>query len=387
MNDPLGALAPRLAALRAQGRYRRPRLRDGAPGAEVVVDGRRLLAFASNDYLGLADHPEVRAAFVRATEETGVGAGAAHLLGGHTRHHQRLEAALAEFVGQPRALLFSTGYMANLGVVSAFAGRGDTVLEDRLDHASLIDGARLSGARLRRYRHGDVEHLERLLATAAGTPLVATDGVFSMDGDLAPLDRILPLARRHSAWLLVDEAHALGVVGPEGRGSLAHFGLDADGVLIMGTLGKALGTFGAFVAGPEAAVEWLVQAARSYIFTTALPPAVAAAAHTALEIARRDEERRERLRELVARFRRGAAQLGLPLMPSETPIQPLLVGDDDRAVALSRALEAAGIWVPPVRPPAVPEGQARLRITFNAHHRPAHVDRLLAALEAAWPCA
>jgi len=381
MNDPARALHARLQARERAGRYRRRRLREGPPGPWMTVDGRRLLAFASNDYLGLAGDPRLRAAFAQAAERYGVGAGAAHLLGGHTPVHHRLEEALAEHLGQPRALLFSTGYMANLGVIAALVRRGERVLQDRLNHASLLDGARLAGARLQRYRHGDAEDLAARLE-AGGAALVATDGVFSMDGDLAPLTRIAPLARRHRAWLLVDDAHGLGVVGPAGQGSPAHLGLAPEEVdLHLVTLGKALGAFGAAVAGSEALIETLIQDARSYVYTTAPPPAVAASALAALEIARTEDWRRDKLRALIRRLRQGAEELGLALLPSDTPIQPLLVGDDAAAVALSRHLEAAGIWVPAIRPPTVPEGQARLRITLSAAHEEADVDRLLAALE------
>ena len=385
MTDLSAALSPRLQDLRRAGRYRSRRLRQGPMGPWVTLDGRRLLAFASNDYLGLAADPRLGQAMVRAAEAYGVGAGAAHLLGGHTAVHHALEEALAGFVGRPRALLFSTGYMANLGVVSTLCARGDVVLQDRLNHASLLDGARLSGARLLRYHHGDMDHLRhRLRQAGEAARLIATDAVFSMDGDLAPLASLHHLSREAGAWLLVDEAHGLGVLGPGGRGALAAQGVTDPQVIVMGTLGKALGTFGAFVAGPEALIETLIQDARSYLFTTAPPPAVAAATLAALEIVHREPERREQLSERVRQFRRGAAELGLVLVDSPTPIQPPMVGEDRRAVALSQALEEQGIWVPPVRPPTVPEGQARLRITLSAAHEAEHVDRLLAALDNVW---
>ncbi|MGE5154291.1 MAG: aminotransferase class I/II-fold pyridoxal phosphate-dependent enzyme, partial [Bdellovibrio bacteriovorus] len=306
--------------------------------------------------------------------------GAAHLVNGHGAAHEALEEELADFTGRPRALLFSTGYMANLGVISALAGRGDRVCEDRLNHASLLDGALLSGARLHRFPHGDSGALAR---RAAEQPprLIATDGVFSMDGDLAPLPALAQVARATGAWLLVDDAHGLGVLGREGRGTLDHLDLDTDQVpILMGTLGKAFGTFGAFVAGSEALIETLIQRARSYIYTTATPPALAEATRASLAIARREDWRRERLQSLIARLRGGAAQLGLPLADSQTPIQPLMAGSTGRALAWGQALESAGILVTPIRPPTVPEGTARLRITLSAAHQEADVDRLLDAL-------
>lgn len=377
----LQELAAGLATRREAGLLRRRLCLDSPQGAEVVLGGRRLVNFCSNDYLGLAAHPEVTAALARGAERWGAGSGAAHLVCGHLAPHRRLEEALAEFTGRPRALLFSTGYMANLGVVAALAGRGDTVLEDRLDHASLIDGARLSGARLLRYRHADAADLESLLDAAAGRALVATDGVFSMDGDLAPLPELAAACRRHGAWLMVDDAHGLGVTGATGRGSLEHFGLDTDAVpVLVGTLGKALGTFGAFVAGATELVEHLVQHARSYIYTTALPPAVAEATLAALAVVRREPGRREHLHALVARFRAGAAELDLPAAPSATPIQPILLGDSDAALAAAAALREQGFLVQAIRPPTVPEGTARLRVTLTAAHSEAQVDALLAAL-------
>ena len=347
----------------------------------MVVDGRPMTTFCSNDYLGLAADSRVRQAFIRGAENYGTGSGAAHLVTGHSAAHHGLEEELADFTGRPRALLFSTGYMANLGVIAALSGRGDTVLEDRLNHASLIDGGLLSGARLKRYGHADPSALESRLRDAAGEKLVATDGVFSMDGDIAPLPALADACRRHGAWLMVDDAHGLGVVGECGRGSVNHFGLGADDVpVLMGTLGKALGTFGAFVAGSEALIETLIQSARSYIYTTAPPPAIAEATRESLRIAAAESWRRERLASLIARFRQGAVQLGLPLMASETPIQPVVAGDAAKALAWSQALERSGILVTAIRPPTVPEGSARLRITLSALHEDDQVDRLLDAL-------
>lgn len=378
--NPETELRPRLDALKAQSLYRRRRLQDSPQQPQARVDGRPMLSFCGNDYLGLANHPEVIAALRDGAERWGVGSGAAHLVNGHSRAHQALEEALAEFTERPRALLFSTGYMANLGVISALAGRHDTVFEDRLNHASLLDGAQLSRARLRRYPHADAQALKRLIDTEPAR-LIVTDGVFSMDGDLAPLPELAAIARDSGAWLMVDDAHGLGVLGHEGRGSLSHFGLDpADVSILMGTLGKAFGTFGAFVAGSEELIETLIQSARSYIYTTATPPALAEATLTSLAITRREHWRRERLAEWIERFRTGATRIGLNLMDSPTPIQPILAGSAEQALAWSAVLEAAGLLVTAIRPPTVPEGTARLRVTLSAAHTADDIDRLLAAL-------
>jgi 8-amino-7-oxononanoate synthase len=313
----------------------------------------------------------------------GAGSGAAHLVTGHTAEHHALEEELAEFTGCERALLFSTGYMANLGLVCALAGRGDRIAEDRLNHASLIDASRLSGATVRRYAHADAAAAAGRLAHAHGRKFIVTDGVFSMDGDVAPLGALAAVARCDGADLFVDDAHGLGVLGRDGRGSLAAAGLDPAQVgALMGTLGKALGTFGAFVAGSEALIETRIQRARSYIYTTAPPPAVAAATRRALAIAREEHWRRERLAALVTRFRAGARALGLRLTPSTTPIQPVMAGGAPAVLAAAEALYRAGIWVTPIRPPTVPVGSARLRITFSAMHADSDVDRLLDALAA-----
>ena len=372
-----------LDARRADGLYRSRQVIDGPQGVIVRSGGGEYLSFCSNDYLGLANHPEVVAAFHRGLDTFGAGSGAAHLVSGHSRAHHDLEDALAGFVQRPRALLFSTGYMANLGGIAALLGRGDRVFEDRTNHASLLDGARLSGARLVRYRHADADDLEQRLSEAPGGEyLVATDGVFSMDGDIAPLRELAALAQRHDAWLMVDDAHGLGVTGPQGRGSVAAAGLDTTQVpVLVGTLGKAFGSFGAFIAGSEALVETLVQQARPWIYTTALPPAVAVATQAALKRVVEDDWRRAHLQALVARFRAGATHLGLDLCDSPTPIQPLIVGESGRAMRLSEALRGEGILVTAIRPPTVPEGTARLRITFSAAHTQVQVDRLLGALE------
>lgn len=375
--------------------YRRRRVVESPQGREIVVDGRALLNFCSNDYLGLAADPRITASLQEATARWGVGSGASHLVCGHTAVHHELEEALAEFTGRPRALLFGSGYAANLGTIGALLGPGDLVLEDRLNHASLLDGGWISRAEFGWYRHADAADLAQKLAAklaaklddaapSAGRTLVVSDGTFSMDGDLCPLPALVELARAHGAWLMIDEAHGLGVHGRGGRGLVdAERYTTADVPVLMGTLGKAFGTFGAFVAGDEDLIELLIQRARNYIFTTALPAAIAAATLTSLRLVETEEWRRERLRELIARFRAGAAQLGLALAPSETPIQPLIVGVPRRAVAVSTALERAGMLVTAIRPPTVPVGTSRLRITFTAAHGPADVDRLLDALQAA----
>ena len=363
--------------------YRSRRVADSAQGPEMVVDGRSVLTFCSNDYLGLANHPEVIAALQQGAERWGVGSGAAHLVNGHSSAHHALEEELAAFTGRSRALLFSTGYMANQGILTALLGRGDAVYEDRLNHASLIDGGLLSRARFHRFTHADADALRVALeGQEQGAALVASDGVFSMDGDLAPLPQLAEACREHQTWLMVDDAHGLGVLGEGGRGTLNHFGLGQDEVpILMGTLGKAFGTFGAFVAGSEELIETLIQQARSYIYTTALPPAVAEATRAALHLVRQEEWRRERLKDLITRFRQGASELGLPLMTSETPIQPILAGSAEQVLAWSRTLEERGILVTAIRPPTVPEGSARLRITLSAAHSDEHLDRLLGALE------
>jgi 8-amino-7-oxononanoate synthase len=380
------SLETALAERRAAQLYRQRRVVDGPQGPQLELDGRSVANFCSNDYLGLANHPALVAALKRGAEEYGVGAGASHLINGHSRAHHALEEELAAFVGRPRALLFSTGYMANLGAVSALVGRGDTVLEDRLNHASLLDAAKLSGARLQRYLHADASSLAAHLEKHGdGRTLLVTDGVFSMDGDVAPLTELAAVAARHQAWLMVDDAHGLGVLGDGGRGSVVQHKLDTAAVpVLMGTLGKAFGTFGAFVAGSEALIETLIQQARSYIYTTAMPPAIAEATRASLRLVQTEEWRREKLAALVQRFHSGAAQLGLPLLASETPIQPLVVGETSRAMAISEALLQRDILVSAIRPPTVPAGSARLRITFSAAHSEAQVDELLLALEAVW---
>jgi 8-amino-7-oxononanoate synthase len=346
--------------------------------ALTVADGRELVDFSSNDYLGLARHPALAAAMAKCAARTGAGSGASHLITGHGAEHDRLEEELAAFTGRERALLFSTGYMANLAVMTALAGRSERVLLDRLCHASLIDGARLSGATLVRYPHADALEAARLLdSDAEHTALLATDGVFSMDGDLAPLPHLARCVRRRDLWLIVDDAHGLGVVGADGGGVLEHFGLGSDAVpILVGTLGKAFGSFGAFVAGSAALIEFLIQKARTYVYTTALPQPVAAATRAALALVRTESWRRERLRTLVGRFRVAAHALGVPLANSTTPIQPVLLGNAAAALAAQRELACAGYWVVAIRPPSVPAGSARLRVTLSAAHTEAEIDGL-----------
>lgn len=372
-----------LANRKEQALYRRRRIVDSARGAHLHIDGRDVLAFCANDYLGLANDPRLVEAQNNAAKIYGAGSGAAHLVSGHQRVHHELEERLAEFTGRQRALLFSTGYMANLGVASALIGRGDSVFEDRLNHASLLDAGLLSGARLSRYLHNDTSALEKKLAARpdAGEALVMTDGVFSMDGDIAPLRDLAALSQRHGAALVVDDAHGIGVLGENGGGVTEHFGLSAENVpVLMGTLGKAFGSFGAFVAGSDTLIETLINRSRTYIYTTALPAAVAAASLAALRIVETEPERRAHLNALAARFRAGAASIGLQLLPSMTAIQPIVVGDAVTALKLSEALFDRGLLVTAIRPPTVPQGTARLRVTLSASHTPQDVDRLLESL-------
>ncbi len=363
--------------------YRVRRTLESAQGPEVRVDGRDYLGFCSNDYLGLASDPRLKQAMIEGVERFGVGGGASHLVLGHSEAHHALEQALAEFTGRPRVLLFSTGYMANLGTIGALLDKQDAVFEDRLNHASLLDGGLLSGARFQRYLHNDAASLQqRLQRTEARRKLVVSDGVFSMDGDIADLPALSRATRAEGAWLMVDDAHGFGCLGASGGGCVEQFGLDLEQVpVLIGTLGKAFGTAGAFVAGSETLIETLIQYARPYIYTTSMPPAVAWATLTSLQLVQREGWRREHLGLLIERFRSGAQRLGYQLMPSSTPIQPILIGDAGQAMAISRALEQRGIFVGAIRPPTVPAGTARLRVTLSASHSEAQVDRLLQALD------
>lgn len=370
-----------LVERQTQHLYRRPRITESPQQPLMQVNGKSILTFCSNDYLGLANHPAVIRALQQAADQYGVGSGAAHLVNGHSRLHQQLEEALAEFTQRERALLFSTGYMANLGITNALAERHDTVYQDRLNHASLLDAALLSGAKLIRYAHNDTEHLsKRLAAQTSGQKIIMTDGVFSMDGDTAPVKALTTLAHAHDAWLIVDDAHGFGVLGPTGAGLLEAEHLGQTDAILMGTLGKALGTAGAFVAGSTELIEFLIQTARPYIYTTAQPPAMAAATLASLKIVQTETWRREHLQDLIQVFRKGSAQLGLDLMPSQTAIQPILVGENAKALSISQQLEQRGILITAIRPPTVPTNTARLRITLSAAHTQAQVEFLLETL-------
>ena len=376
--------AAELADLDRQGLRRQRRLLDFSQGAHARIDGRDYLSFCSNDYLGLAGDSRLAEAARASIGSAGVGAGASHLLGGHHRYHQDLEAALADFVGTPRALLFSSGYLANLAVVGVLARKSSQVFADRLNHASLNDAMLLSRAKCRRYRHCDVEALEGLLTrSAAPEKIVVTDSIFSMDGDIAPLGNIARLCARYQAWLVIDDAHGFGVLGESGSGALSHFGLDHAHIAYVGTLGKAAGVSGAFVAGSEQLIDMLIQRARAYIYTTASPPLLAAALIRSVKIMRTEHWRRQTLSRLSAQIHQGLRLQRWRLLPSQTPIQPLIVGENAEALALSNALAAKGILVPAIRPPTVPKGGARLRISLSASHTEGDVARLIDALHAA----
>lgn len=378
-------LSPALELRRQDHLYRQRRTLGSAQGADVLVDGVRRLNFCSNDYLGLANHPKIVTALQQAAGHYGVGSGASHLVSGHTQEHHELEDELAVHTGRERALLFSTGYMANLGTINALVGKGDGVFEDKLNHASLLDGGLLAGARFQRFLHNDLDDLERKLSRSdARRKLIAVDGVFSMDGDLAPLPDLAELARQHNAWLMVDDAHGFGCLGDQGAGVAQHFQLDQERLpILMGTLGKAAGSFGAFVAGSEVLIETLIQQARPYIYTTAMPAAIAAATRESLRIIRKESWRRQQLQSLIEYFREGAQHLGLELMPSTTAIQPVILGSAEEVMRVAGVLDEQGIWVGAIRPPTVPEGTSRLRITLSAAHTTEKVERLLAALRLA----
>ena len=368
---------------KAQHLYRSRRISEGPQQPEMIIDGKSVINFCSNDYLGLANHEDVKKAFIEGVKTYGAGSGAAHLVNGHSKAHHALEEELAEFTGYPRVLLFSTGYMANLGLAQALVGKGDTVLEDRLNHASLIDGGLLSGARFQRYAHNDIKQLEQKLETTKGETLVLTDGVFSMDGDIANIPDIAKTSQKHQAWLMVDDAHGFGVLGEQGKGSLEHFQLTKKEVPIyMATLGKAVGTSGAFIAGDEALIEILIQKARPYIYTTATPPAIAEATRASLKLIQTQPELREQLNSNINYFRDCAAQLDITLGESQTAIQPIIVGDEERAVSMSEQLLSKGLLVTAIRPPTVPKGTARLRVTLSASHTKQQINQLIEALTA-----
>jgi len=371
-----------LEKIERDGLKRRRRTLESPCGPMARVDGRDFVSFCSNDYLGLANDPALIAAARDGAERWGVGSGASHLVSGHLAPHEILEQRLAAFVGAPAALLMTTGYMANIGIVPALVGRDDAVFADKLNHASLIDAVQLSRAHSQRYPHADVAALERLLANStAKRKLILTDAVFSMDGDVAPLPQLFELAERYDAWLVVDDAHGFGVLGPQGRGSLAHFGIPvSERVVYMGTLGKAAGASGAFVAGSETVVEWLLQRARSYIFTTGSSPLIACALLASLDLIEQGDARRTQLVELAAQLRDGLAGSRWQLMPSPTAIQPIVVGDNHDTLRVASALYERGLWVPAIRPPTVPKGTSRLRVSLSAAHSTAQVAQLIDAL-------
>lgn len=375
-------LSHALTERRAAHLYRTRRLLQSAQTPHVVVDGKNYLAFCSNNYLGLASHPQVISAFQQSANHFGVGSGASHLVAGHSSEHHALEEELAAFCGRDRALLFSTGYMANMGAITALLGKDDAIFEDRLNHASLLDAGLLSGARFQRFLHNDLENLQsRLEKSEAQRKLIVVDGVFSMDGDCALLPELAVLAQKNNAWLMVDDAHGFGCLGKTGAGSAEYFNLSQNDLpILMGTLGKALGTFGAFIAGSEALIETLIQFSRSYIYTTAMPPAVAAATRVSLRLVQTESWRRTHLQQLIARFRAGAQALGLQLVDSFAPIQPIIIGDEAITLKIAEQLAERGILIVAIRPPTVPAGSSRLRVTFSAEHTEEQVDRLLDAL-------
>lgn len=378
-------LSSELDELKHRELYRSRQIIDGPQGPTVQINGVAFDNFSSNDYLGLANHPAVIKTFQQAAEHYGVGSGSAHLICGHSAEHHALEEELAEFTGRERALVFSTGYMANLGTIAGLVQKGDEVFQDKLNHASLIDGGRISGAEVKRFSHSDMSRLQQLLETSsADKKLIVSDGVFSMDGDEANIKDLVVLAEKSKAMLMIDDAHGMGVLGESGGGLIEKYGLSQQQVpILMATFGKALGTSGAFVAGSEELIETLIQKARTYIFTTAMPAAVMAATRESLKIAQQEIWRRDKLTSLVVRFRRGAEQLGLSLMPSETPIQPVILGSNSAVMSASSYLKEKGILVGAIRHPTVRKSTERLRITLSATHSESQVDNLLLRLEEA----
>lgn len=375
-------LTRQLESLSEDNLLRQRKTLESACGTHAVIGGKRVLAFCSNDYLGLASHPALTEAVCESARLWGTGSGGSHVVSGHMSPHEALEKALAGFVGAKRALFYSTGYMANIGVVPTLVGRGDAVFADRLNHASLIDAVQLSRADHRRYAHKDMAQLEKMLSQSeARHKLILTDAVFSMDGDLAPLKTLFALAERYDAWLVVDDAHGFGVLGHEGRGSLDYCGIPFHPRLVyIGTLGKAAGVSGAFVAGSDTVIEWLMQRSRSYIFTTATSPVVASAILASLELVRNAGDRRRYLQELIAQLQDGLKDTRWKLLPSFTAIQPVVVGENDAVLKVSRELQRRGIWVPAIRPPTVPKGSARLRVSLSASHTKEQVAKLIGAL-------
>ena len=380
-NDFIEQLSQQLHSRQKKNLFRRRLALESPQRAFVSIAGREYLAFCSNDYLGLADHPQLIAAACEGARQYGVGAGASHLISGHSSAHHALEEALARFTGLPRALLFSTGYMANAGAVTALMSRNDAIFCDKLNHASLNDAVLLSRAKFSRYPHLDLAALERQLAAShARRKLVLTDAVFSMDGDIAPAASLLELCEKYNAWLMLDDAHGFGVLGPQGRGTVAHFNIHSPRTIYMATLGKAAGVFGAFVAAQPEIIESLIQYARSYIYTTAAPPLLSHTLLKSLELIEKDEWRREKLAQLAAALKHELRALRWPLLPSVTPIQPLIIGENDQAVEISETLRDGGILVPAIRPPTVAQGTARLRISLSASHTMEDIARLGEAL-------
>jgi 8-amino-7-oxononanoate synthase len=384
-NDLIEQLSEQLHSREKKNLFRRRLALESPQHTCVSIDGREYLAFCSNDYLGLADHPQLIAAACEGARQYGVGAGASHLISGHSSAHHALEEALARFTGWPRALLFSTGYMANAGVVTALIGRGDALFCDKLNHASLNDAALLSRAKFSRYSRGshlDLAALEQQLAAShARRKLVLTDAVFSMDGDIAPVAGLLELCGKYDAWLMLDDAHGFGVLGPQGRGTVAHFNIHSPRIIYMATLGKAAGVFGAFVAAQPEIIETLIQQARSYIYTTAAPPLLSHTLLKSLELIEKEEWRRDKLAQLAQGLKHELKPLRWRLLPSATPIQPLIIGENDQAMEVSEALRDRGILVPAIRPPTVPQGTARLRISLSASHTMEDIARLGEALK------
>ncbi len=384
-NDPK-KLQAFLKQRQAQHLYRTPLICEGAQQPAMKINGKNMLTFCSNDYLGLANHPKVIKAFKQAADKYGVGSGAAHLINGHSIEHQKLEEELADFTGRERVLLFSTGYMANMGVVNAIMERGDAIFADRLNHASLIDASLLSKAKLQRYAHNNMNALiKRFTTTSSENTLILSDGVFSMDGDCAPVNELATLAEKNKAWLMIDDAHGFGILGKNGAGLLEQQNLSQQQVpILMATLGKAFGTAGAFIAGSDDLIEYLIQTARTYIYTTAMPPAIAAATRASLKLVQQEQWRREKLDSLILQFKQGAKQLGLELMPSDTPIQPILVGESKKAISISGKLQQQGLLVTAIRPPTVEKGTSRLRVTFSTSHNESDIKLLLDKLSSAF---
>ena len=380
----LAALQKELIQRKVDGLLRQRRLLDSPQAEHIVTNDKRYLSFCSNDYLGLANHPKLIAAMQAAAGVSGVGSGASNLITGHHRYHDSLEKQLAEFVQMPAALLFSTGYMANIGVLGALVGRGDAIFADKLNHACLNDGGYYSLAAFNRFPHNNVEALEKLLkASTAKNKVIAVDAVFSMDGDLAPLQEYLVLCERYDAYLYVDDAHGFGVLGEHGCGSVSHFKLKSPRIIMMATLGKAAGVAGAFVAGEQVVIDYLIQTAKSYVYSTPAPPALSATLTESIKLIENGDDLRTHLQYLIATLKQNLRVKKWQLMPSVTAVQPLLVGSNHEALQLSEYLQNKGILVPAIRPPTVPVNTARLRISLSAAHSEADVLQLAEAINQA----